>query len=432
VTRAGWTTTDNQRSTLIIVAGGVVAFLALLVATPLFVGPLTAAVAAGPRRLFGAPVRLAVANARRNPGRTAVTSATLMVGVALMALFSVLIASVRETVTRQEVERFPVDYIVQPVFNGGREDPSIPTGYAEALRGRDEFSQVIQVRAVGARVASVRGRVAALDPGSLGTTIPPPLTTGRIGDLRRGTAIVATRRDSTGTLAVGDTVQVEVGSHKASLTVVGTTARIDFPGAAALDALLSWDQLAELAGPVGDTTVMAKAAPGVSPVASRAALDAVSDTYPLVRVSSLAEAATDIANAVNGLIALLAGLMGTTILIALFGVANTLSLSVVERTRESATVRALGVTRGQLRATLLVEAMLMAVVGALVGIAFGVLYGQLLMRRLFGEFDPLVVIPWTWVAGLVALAAVAGALAAVLPARRASRGSIVAALADTG
>jgi putative ABC transport system permease protein len=431
VTWAGWSATDAEAAALLIVAGGVVTFLALLIAAPLFIGPLTAAVGAGPRRLFGAPVRLAVANARRNPGRTAVTSATLMVGVALMALFSVVIASVQETATRREIERFPVDYIMQPVWVGGAEEPTIPAGYAQALRGRAEFGQVVQVRAVGATVAAERGRVAALDPGPLGSAIAPDVVTGRVEDLRTGTAIVSTTRDSTRSLGVGDTVEIRVGSNTARLTVVGT-ARIDFPNAAALDALLSWDQLAAMAGPGGDTAVMAKTAPGVTPVASRDALDALADPYPLVQVGSVAESASDLANQVNTLIAVFGVLMGTTILIALFGVTNTLSLSVVERTRESGTVRALGLTRGQLRATLLVEAVLMAVVGALVGIAFGLVYGQMLVRRAFGEFDPVIVIPWTWVAGLITLAAVAGVLAAVLPARRASRASVVAALADTG
>jgi putative ABC transport system permease protein len=431
VTWSGWTSTDDEAAALLIIGGGVVTFLALLIATPLFVGPLTAAVAAGPRRLFGAPIRLAVANARRNPGRTAVTSATLMVGIALMALFSVLVASVRETATRLEVERFPVDYIVQPLYSGGSEDPTIPAGYAQTLRGRSEFAQVVQVRVVGATVATERGRVAALDPSALGTAITPELTTGRLSDLRRGTVIVSTTRDGTSGLRVGDAVTVRIAEATATLTVVGT-ARIDFPGAAAIDALLSWDQLAELAGPGGDTAVMAKAAPGVSPVASRDALDALADVYPLVQVASLAEVANDIDEAVSSLIALLAALMGTTIIIALFGVTNTLSLSVVERTRESATVRALGVTRGQLRTTLMVEAVLMAVVGALVGIAYGLAYGHLLIRRMFSDFEPITVIPWTWIAGLIGLAAVAGVLAAALPARRASRASIVTSLADTG
>jgi putative ABC transport system permease protein len=110
---------------------------------------------------------------------------------------------------------------------------------------------------------------------------------------------------------------------------------------------------------------------------------------------------------------------------------NTLSLSVVERTRESATIRAIGLTRGQLRAMLLTEALLMGVVGALVGVGFGLLYGWATTRVLFTGFAAIVTVPVGQLLGYVALAAVAAVLAAVLPARKAARASIVAAMAES-
>jgi putative ABC transport system permease protein len=111
---------------------------------------------------------------------------------------------------------------------------------------------------------------------------------------------------------------------------------------------------------------------------------------------------------------------------------NTLSLSVFERTRESAVVRALGLTRGQLRATLLVEALLMAVVGAIVGISFGVVYGLATTKAMFGHETTLVMrVPMLHLLGYVALAALAGPVVAVVPAWRAARASIVSAMAET-
>ena len=89
-----------------------------------------------------------------------------------------------------------------------------------------------------------------------------------------------------------------------------------------------------------------------------------------------------------------------------------------------------GLTRTQLRATLLIEALLMAVVGAVVGIGYGLVYGRLVMTKAFEGLSPVLVVPWSWMAGLVVLAGLAGVLAAVLPARRAARASIVAAMAD--
>jgi putative ABC transport system permease protein len=289
---------------------------------------------------------------------------------------------------------------------------------------------VAETREAEVTLGGTRARVGAVDPGALGSLIKPRMTTGSLAALRPGTAVVAGNRPSVSGVHVGDTITVTAGARSATFRVVGT-ASTAVPGADVVDALLTWDDLTALAGPGDDTTVMAKAAPGVSPTTSRDALDALGDPYPQVEVSSLADLSSDLDTAVNGLIALFGALLGTAVLIALFGIANTLSLSVVERTRESATVRALGLTRPQLRATLLIEALLMGLVGALVGIGYGLIYGRLVVGKAFGMLHPTIVIPWSWLAGLAALAAAAGMLAAVLPARRAASASIVAAMADT-
>jgi putative ABC transport system permease protein len=413
---------DFQAGTFAIVGGGVIAFVAVLILAPVFVGPLTTLLGALPAKLFGPPARLATANARRNPGRTAVTTATLMIGIGLMALFSVLITSIKATATAQLVGHYPVDYVMNGVSFGKDQAATIPAGYAQALRARQEFSSVVETRSVD----TGHYLVGAIDPASLGTTITPQLTTGRLADFRQGTAIVL----STRSLAKATSITVTVNGKSATFRVVGSTSS-SMPGGDPVEALLTWNDLAALAGPGGDTTVMVKDAPGVTPVQSRDALDGLADAYPQVEVNSLADLSSDLENAVNGLIALFGGLLGTAVLIALFGIANTLSLSVVERTRESATVRALGLTKGQLRATLLVEALLMGVVGAVVGVAFGLVYGRLVVAEAFQQVRPILVTPWSWLAAMVVLAAVAGMVAAVLPARRAARASIVAAMAET-
>lgn len=194
---------------------------------------------------------------------------------------------------------------------------------------------------------------------------------------------------------------------------------------------MSWAQLNRIAGPGDVAVVLVKARDGMSAIESRHLIDSLTEAYPLVEVNSLAEISDEFESTVNGLIALFAGLLGTAILIALFGIANTLSLSVVERTRESATLRAIGLTRGQLRATLVLEAVVMGLVGALVGITYGLIYGRLVIGKALSAVGPTIVTPWTWIAGLIGLAALASVLAALLPARRAAKASIVAAMADT-
>jgi putative ABC transport system permease protein len=426
LTVAGVRAKDPQQGTFVVVAGGVVTFLAILIASPAFIGPLARLVGAGPTRLFRTPARLAVANTRRNPGRAAITTATLMIGVGLMSLFSIFIASIRETASAQIVGHYPVDYVLTGVrFNDGGQAP-VPVALAAALRKSGDFSGVAEIRVASVATAAGSLRVAAVDPGALGSVVNPELSSGTLADLRPGAAIALTRSH----LAVGAPIAATVGKQSLNLVVVGTTPAT-VPGTEQVDALVTWADMQTLFGPADDATVMVKAVPGLTPVESRDRLDALTEPYPLVDVNSIADLSSELDTAVNGIVSLFAALLGTAVIIAVFGIANTMSLSVVERTRESATARALGLTRGQLRATLLAEAALMAVVGAIVGIAFGLVYGRLLVRTAFATIGPTIVVPWSWLAGLVVLSAVAGLIAAVLPARRAAQRSIVSAMAET-
>ena len=194
---------------------------------------------------------------------------------------------------------------------------------------------------------------------------------------------------------------------------------------------MEWSDFAVQFGPRGDQVLLRRAS-GVTAAAAGAALDEVLMRYPLVSVTSQAERREALTAALDKRLIQAGGLLGMSILIAILGIMDTLALSVLERTRESATLRALGLGRRQLRAMLLVEALLMALVGALVGVAFGLVFGWLTAFELidaYGQGAPSV--PVLQLAGYVTLAALAGMLASVLPARRAARASVVSAMADT-
>jgi putative ABC transport system permease protein len=133
---------------------------------------------------------------------------------------------------------------------------------------------------------------------------------------------------------------------------------------------------------------------------------------------------------IDTLLAVVVGLLGVAVVIALIGVANTLSLSVLERRRESATLRAIGLSRRQLRSMLAIEGMLIAGVGAILGAGLGLFYGWAGSVILFGQIgDVILVVPWTDLAMVLVVALAAGLLASVLPGRAAARTSPVAALA---
>jgi putative ABC transport system permease protein len=427
VTVVGTRTSDPQAGAVLVVAGGTVVFLGLLIASPTFIGPLTTLVGALPARLFGVPARLATANARRNPGRTAITAAALMIGVGLMAAFTVVMASTSATTSRHLSEQYPVDFVATGVRYSD-EETALPTGYAGAVRARPEFAAVGQVRLATATVDGVELRIGAVDPAALGTMVTPPLTEGSLADLRNGTAIASrTFVDA----PVGTSLTVSGDRSSAPVRIVGSAPTLA-PGLAFLDLLVTWSDLAALSGEAQDVGVLVKAAPGVAPATARAALEALMDEYPLVSVGSVADLNNDNEALVDSLLSLVAGLLVITVLISLFSVANTLALSVVERTRESATVRALGLTRGQLRVTLLAEALLLAVIGTLVGLGLGLAYGTVLTRTVLASLHPVVVLPWTWFIGITVVTAATALIAAVLPARAAAQTSIVAAIADVG
>jgi putative ABC transport system permease protein len=418
--------TDPQTATLTVVAGGIVNFLAILLLSPLFIGPLTAAIGWLPGRLFGTPARLAAANARRNPGRTAATTATLMIGVGLMSAASVAITTVQVTASNQLTSHYPIDYLISPQGPAGE---GIPVEVADRLRRQSALGVVAEVRVDGATLDGRRTTLGAVDPlGQRQLIAATQLVSGSVADLKPGTVLLYNSAPEAAGKKVGDRVSIATeGGRSATLTVVAIASGRSETGSA----LVSWDQFATLHPTTTDTLILIRGADRVSTVDSRAAVDAVTNDYPLVSVRSTAEWRAQVTSAVDQLIAAIAALLGVAVLISLLGIMNTLSLSVFERTRESAMTRAIGLTKGQLRATLLVEALLMGMVGALVGVAFGVLYGWATSRVMFSGFTAVITVPVGQLAGYVAIAATAGVVAAVLPARRAARASIVSAMAET-
>ncbi|MFC7547221.1 ABC transporter permease [Plantactinospora sp. GCM10030261] len=415
---------DSQTATVLVVAGGLANFLAVLIVSPLFVGPLTAALGWLPGRVFGTPVKLASANARRNPGRAAATTAALMIGVGLMSAATVAVNTVQRTADHELAANYPFDFLVRSQILEG--ESGVPAEVADRLRAEERLSSVTQVRIESGVLDGDGTRVGTLDDEALATLNGPELVAGSLRDLTPGRVVLFTGGPGATGRDLGDQVTVTGrDGRQRVLTVAGLAEGRSNTG----DVLVRWSDFEGLYPDARqDDLVMVRAADGVSPADSRAVVESVTDDYPLTGVQSLAVWRDQITQAVEQLITVVAALLAVAIIIALIGIMNTLSLSVLERTRESAVVRALGLTRTQLRLTLLVEALLMGVVGASVGIGFGLLYGLLTARVMFDGIDPIVTVPAGQLAGYVTLAAVAAVLAAVLPARRAARSSVVAAM----
>jgi putative ABC transport system permease protein len=183
--------------------------------------------------------------------------------------------------------------------------------------------------------------------------------------------------------------------------------------------------------PAGADQVFITARWGVTPTASGAAVNGAIASDPLLAVTTVASYKASLKSQVNTVLALVDTLLGLAILIALVGIANTLSLSVLERTSESAVLRAIGMTRSQLRLMLLAEALLMALLGITVGVCLGAAFGWVMVHAFITSTGGtgVVSIPFAQIALYVVIGAAAALLAAVLPSRRAARTSVVSALA---
>ncbi|MEU8400400.1 FtsX-like permease family protein [Nonomuraea sp. NPDC048892] len=406
----------QQVTLLVVMAGGALTFLAVLVLGPVLVRPLSALVGWIPRRLFGVPGRLAVDNSGRNPKRAATTTVALTIGVTLMTLISVVTASTRLTMTAKLDEQFPIDYLLA----GQKRDAVIPRSVAEGLRGRPELASVTQIRQADATVAG-RRTIA----GTFTGPVEPHVVSGSLNGLGPGRAALEDTSAARLGVRVGDTV--ELRTERAGTVSLEVVALLDGDQSSLPPVTLAEPSFDAYFGAVPDSLVMIGIRDGVAAERARAVVDAAVAAYPAVRVSSSTEVRGQFDETLDMLLMIITGLLGLAVLISLLGIANTLSLSVHERTRESAMLRALGLTRPQLRRMLSIEALVLGVVGALVGVVLGVVFGWAAIRAMLD--GALLDVPFASIVLLVALSGVAGVLAAVLPGRRAARASIVASLA---
>ncbi|GAA2348189.1 ABC transporter permease [Dactylosporangium salmoneum] len=412
----------------VVFLGAVGLFGAAVAAGPFVIGRLTAWAGWLPTRLFGAPARLAVQGARRNPKRVAATTGALAVGLALMSLFAVLLATTRVQSERELDENFSVDYVVTGGFVAGAQAPAVPSGVLDALRTRPEFAAVAGARSRGGQVSGRRAEVWSMEPGALATVLRPEVMSGSVAAFGPGTAALRGPFAAAVGATVGSTVtlhQRSAGGAELSLRVVALYDDAPTDG----EVLVDWSDYAAAFGSAGPDSVLVKAAEGVPAETSRAAVDAAVAQEPRLQVSSQAEWRERLTETLDRQLLVFQALLGMSIVIALTGIANTLALSVLERTRESALLRALGLSRRQLRLTLVLEAVLMSAVGATVGTLLGVLTGAAAavgLIRQYGHGHP--VIPVGQLVLYAALATFAAAFAALPPARRATRTSVSAAM----
>ncbi|MFD1507554.1 FtsX-like permease family protein [Georgenia yuyongxinii] len=416
------------------VLGGIVSFAGVMVGAVFLVpgavrvlGRALGAAAGGQRR---PTVALATVNATRNPRRTSATASALLIGVALVTLMATGAAGARASLGATLDAQFPVDLAAE-VSSGGAEGALTPA-QVDAIASTEGVELAVTVPTAQVELARAdhvtSAELTVLDPSDLAAVVRAPrVWAGLTDDVLLVGDDLADALDATD----GDEVTITAGTSAEATDGAAVTVVV-VPEA-------GWLAVATPA------TAPAAAQPAVTQVWARLSGDDPAGTVQAVR-GALAEATTSAGavpfvtgaaaereayeQVIDTLLSIVIGLLGVAVVIALIGVANTLSLSVIERRREHALLRATGMTRGQLRALLAVEGVLIAVVGAAVGGLLGLVYGWAGTAVILGGTGELVLaVPWDALVAVALVAILAGLVASVLPARSAVRTPPVAALA---
>ncbi len=410
-----------------LIGGGAVAVvLGVSLFSPRLVRPL-AALAGAPMESVGSLTgRLARENAQRNPNRTAITAAALMIGLALVTFVTVFAAGIKSSVASAVDESFQGQLVIRSSSGFS----PIPAGAAAVARKVPGVQLVSTLRSAQARLLGGSGtpRVSALQPDA-GQVLSLDWKRGGPGTLRHlsdGEAILNRSFASGNGLEVGDRVRFLTQTGKRpSFRVVG-----EYSDKANLlgSVLVTHRVLARDFGQRQDSIDFVKLAPGASLAAVQSRLTKVVEVgFPTAEVSNQQELKEKQEGQIDNLVNLIYALLALAIVVSLFGIANTLALSIHERTRELGMLRAIGMSRRQVRTMIRYEAVITALIGAILGMVLGVLFAALIAQPLKSEGFTLSYPIGTLVL-LLAFAALAGVLAAIGPARRAAQIDVLKAL----
>lgn len=392
------------------VAGGFVSFAGVLVLAPVLIGGLSRAV--GSAHLGGVPGELAVENTQRNPRRTATTTSALLIGVTLITTVATGAATGRASIDKVMNGHFPVDATVRaqgPLDKATIQDARKTDGVAKVATvttatgtiegGGDAKQTTIQ------GVSSEFSQVVRNDSATKGL------------DSTHAVGSVPGASD-------GDKITVTVNGNKVNLTLVGH-------GQDTQGVVVTQDVMTKLAPKAEPTQLQVRYKDGTDQSKTTQALSKSMSAHQGVTVASTADQKAQMDKVINILLGMVVGLLVISVIIAMVGVANTLGLSVVERTREIGLLRALGLTRKQVRSMFGTEALILSGIAAILGIALGIGYGIAGSHALFSSIMTVQAsVPWVQMLVVAVVSVLAGWLASVIPGRRGAKIKPAVALAE--
>jgi putative ABC transport system permease protein len=340
-----------------------------------------------------------------------------MVGATLVSAFSIIGASADESIGTTVDETLQADFIVSTSV-GQPFSPAI----AEEMRKLDGVSSVGVSRLASAQLDGTVSTFMAADEVTMAESMVLDMVDGEpTGGMLADTATAEDRG-----WEIGDVVQaVGVDGSELELPLVGTFEANPAVG----PIVVPLADVEQLGGDALDRWLFLEVADGADTGAVRDAAESVLVDYPVVTVKDQAEFTQEQQAQVGQILMLINAMLVLSVLIAVLGIINTLALSVMERTREVGLLRAVGMSRRQLRRAVRLEAVLIALFGATLGLVLGVAFGTSLVSVMDGQGISELAVPAVRLAGLIVIAGVVGVLAAVWPARRAARMPVLEAMA---
>jgi putative ABC transport system permease protein len=408
----------------VVLLGSLVLQTGIVTLSPVFVTALVKVFGWPMRRFGGLQGNLAGENARRNPRRTASTAAALRIGVALVVAITVFAASARSSVSASVRNDLNADYIVD---SGAVEMGGMSPHLTEQLAQRPEVATVVSNRITTAMVNGITEEGLNAWSSNMSTLFQLHVTAGTV-DLGRNELAVSKHYAELHHLTVGQQVPVEfVSGGESTFTVKGIYDRaVDMVGELFVsNAALETTGIDQL-----DSRVAVKLNPGVDIEAARSSLEQVTGNYPTAKLLTKSEFIGTVNEEIDQMLNLIYALLALAVFIALIGIANTLALSTHERRRELGLLRAVGMSRRQVRSMVRQEATLISLFGAALGVAIGLLFGWALVESMKSQGVNVLTVPTTQLAVIAAIAVGAGVAASLRPARRAAKLDVLQAVSS--
>jgi putative ABC transport system permease protein len=401
--------------------GAALTFIGVSMLSALFAGPVAATLGTPVQLFKGVTGRLARDNASRNPQRTAATATALMIGLALITGVGVLTASLLATFDDLLEDALTADLFVYEENQG----LSFSAVVVDQLRALPETDLVAGSADVEVLLNDEVTNVVAFDTDTGTDVVNYGIVEGSANITEGGIAVLDTAAGDRG-LALGDTVSVQF--EDGFVTDLEIQAIYDDNTVVERSWLINRRLSAQHVQLDQVDFVGVTFPEGTDVPAGRLAAETVTGNFPQLTVQDNSEFQEEVQGQVSQLQIVTTGLLVMCLIVAFFGIVNTMALSVLERTREIGLLRAVGMTRRQLRTAVRWEAVIVSVFGSLLGVGMGLLLGWAAVVAIPDSFISTTAVPWGQLVIYVVIGAVIGVIAAYFPARRAARLNVLDAI----